>query len=488
MEEVRTRFAPSPTGYMHIGNLRTALYCYLFAKHNNGKFILRIEDTDQKRYVDGAIDVIYNTLKQTKLIHDEGPDVGGAYGPYVQTERIEIYHEYAKQLVDNGHAYYCFCDKTENNEETSQADYHSGCGGNCRELSKSQVEKLLQSGKSYVIRQKIPASGQTSFYDEMYGKITVDNNTLDDQILIKSDGLPTYNFANVIDDHLMNITHILRGKEYISSAPKYQLLYEALGWESPKMAHLSTIMGQNEDGTVSKLSKRHGAVSFDQLVKDGYLPEAIINYIALLGWNPKSQQEIFSLDELVENFSISGLIKTNAIFDYKKLAWVNGEYIKKMSPVDFEKYSANYISSLPDFIKEKWSYVATLLQSRINVFNEIPEKLKFLHNYYDFDLDLLVNKKNKTTHELSLKILTDALSYLNSINEWTAENINLAIANYVANNAMKIGTAMWPLRIAVTGEPITPGGCGEMMQILGKDETFNRLNATISRLQKLLSV
>lgn len=486
MDEIRTRFAPSPTGYMHIGNLRTALYCYLFAKHNNGKFILRIEDTDKKRYVDGAVDIIYDTLKQTKLKHDEGPDIGGEYGPYIQTERLNIYHEYAQKLIKSGHAYYCFCEKNENNNEISQEEYHSGCGENCKNLSQSEIENFLKNGKPYVIRQKIPQTGQTSFYDELYGEITVNNDTLDEQILIKSDGLPTYNFANVIDDHLMNITHILRGKEYISSSPKYQLLYEALGWKSPKMAHLSTIMGQNEDGTVSKLSKRHGAVSFNQLVEEGYLPEAIINYIALLGWNPKTQQEIFSLSELVENFSLNGLIKTNAIFDYKKLAWVNGEYIKKMSKDEFEKYSIKYISSLPDFIKNKWSYISTLLQSRINVFSEIPEKLKFLYNYSDFDLNLLINKKNKTTLESSLSILTDSMAFLSDIDDWTAENINNSIQNYSSQKEIKIGFAMWPLRIAVTGEPVTPGGCGEMMFILGKDETLKRIQCTIDRLNKIL--
>lgn len=483
--EVRTRFAPSPTGYMHIGNLRTALYCYLFAKHNDGKFILRIEDTDKKRYVDGAVDVIYDTLKQTKLTHDEGPDVGGEYGPYIQTERIELYQQYAHQLIESGHAYYCFCKKSEDLEEENQESYHTGyC--KCRNLSPLEVKKLLESKVPYVIRQKIPSEGQTSFYDELYGEITVDNSTLDDQILIKSDGLPTYNFANVIDDHLMNITHILRGKEYISSSPKYQLLYDALGWTSPKMAHLSTIMGMNEDGTVSKLSKRHGAVSFSQLVQEGYLPEAIINYIALLGWSPKSEQEIFSMSELIDNFNLSGLIKTNAIFDYKKLAWINGEYIKRMSHDEFEKYSESYISSLPDFIKEKWGFVSTLLQSRINVFNEIPEKLKFLNDFTDFDLNLLINKKNHTTLENSKTIMQDSLSFLNDLNSWTADEINQKISQYTADNSIKIGTAMWPLRIAVTGEVVTPGGCGEMMQILGKKECFNRINRTINRILALL--
>lgn len=485
MKEVRTRFAPSPTGYMHIGNLRTALYCYLYAKHNNGKFILRIEDTDQKRYVEGATDVIYQTLSQTGLKHDEGPDIGGDYGPYVQTERKDIYKKYALELVEKGHAYYCFCQKHEETHGEEEEPSYNGYNRHCRNLSKEEIEANLKAGKPYVIRQKVPLEGTTVFHDELYGDITVENSTLDDQILLKSDGLPTYNFANVIDDHLMNITHILRGKEYISSTPKYQLLYDALGWESPKTAHLSTIMGQNPDGSVSKLSKRHGAVSFAQLVEDGYLVEAIVNYIALLGWSPRQEREIFSLDELVEIFDLEGLVKTNAIFDYKKLAWMNGEYIKKLSPAEFEQYSFKYAKNLPDFIKDKWSYVASLLHERINVFNEIEEKLSFLYNYTDFDLEILINKKNKTTFESSKHAIEDAIDYLGKINNWTAENINEAIKNYSEEKQVKIGFVMWPLRIAVTGQVVTPGGCGEMMYILGKDETITRLQTTLKRLEAI---
>lgn len=485
MKEVRTRFAPSPTGYMHIGNLRTALYCYLYAKHNNGKFILRIEDTDQKRYVEGATDVIYQTLSQTGLKHDEGPDIGGEYGPYVQTERKDIYKKYALELVEKGHAYYCFCEKHEETHGEEEEPSYNGYNRHCRNLSKEEVEANLKAGKPYVIRQKVPLEGTTVFHDELYGDITVENSTLDDQILLKSDGLPTYNFANVIDDHLMNITHILRGKEYISSTPKYQLLYDALGWESPKTAHLSTIMGQNPDGSVSKLSKRHGAVSFAQLVEDGYLVEAIVNYIALLGWSPRQEREIFSLDELVEIFDLEGLVKTNAIFDYKKLAWMNGEYIKKLSPEEFEQYSFKYAKNLPDFIKDKWSYVASLLHERINVFSEIEEKLSFLYNYTDFDLELLINKKNKTTFESSKQAIEDAIDYLGKINDWTAENINEDIKNYSEEKQVKIGFVMWPLRIAVTGQVVTPGGCGEMMYILGKDETIVRLQTTLKRLKTI---
>ncbi|MBR2052932.1 MAG: glutamate--tRNA ligase [Clostridia bacterium] len=478
MNMVRTRFAPSPTGYMHIGNLRTALYCFLFARHHGGKFVLRIEDTDQNRFVEGATEVIYETLKTARLVHDEGPDIGGNFGPYVQSQRKEIYMQYAQKLIESGHAYYCFCQKGEN-----EGDEFGGYNRHCRNLSKEEVQANLAAGKPYVIRQKMPLDGTTTFVDELYGAITVENSSLDDQILIKSDGLPTYNFANVVDDHLMEITHILRGKEYISSTPKYQLLYEAFGWTAPKTAHLSTIMGQNEDGTISKLSKRHGAVSFAQLVEDGYLPEAIINYVALLGWSPKQEREIFSLEELAQLFDIEGLNKTNAIFDYKKLAWMNGEYIKALSPEDFAEKSFKYAQNMPQFIKEKWAYVATLLQSRVNVLSEVEDKLKFLWNYGDFDLNLLINKKNKTTLESGAECITAALEYLEKIQDWSVENINAAISAYAAEKEVKIGFVMWPLRIGVTGEVVTPGGCGEMMYILGKTETLARLQKTLARLQ-----
>lgn len=477
---IRTRFAPSPTGYMHIGNLRTALYCYLFAKHYNGQFVLRIEDTDQKRLVEGAIDVIYSTLKKSKLFYDEGPDIGGNYGPYVQTERMEIYKKYALELVDKGFAYYCFCDKSNHDEKEGESSI--GYDRHCRNLTAEEIENNLKSNKPFVIRQKVPLEGTTSFYDEVYGEITVKNSTLDDQVLLKSDGLPTYNFANVIDDHLMNITHVLRGKEYISSTPKYQLLYNAFGWTPPKTAHLSTIMGKNSDGTISKLSKRHGAVSFEQLLKEGYLVEAIINYIALLGWSPKQEKEIFSLEELIEIFDLDGLVKTNAIFDYEKLAWMNGEYIKKLDPSEFEKISYNFTNNLPSFITEKWSYVAKLLQNRINVLTDVEEKLKFLYNYKDFNLELLINKKNKTSIESSIQVIEDAIAYLNSIEDWTDANINEAITLYSNRLNLKLGYVMWPLRIAVTGEIVTPGGCGEMMYILGKDMTLNRLTKTLNRI------
>lgn len=484
--ETRTRFAPSPTGYMHIGNLRTALYGYLFARHEHGKFILRIEDTDQKRFVEGATEVIYSTLKQTRLSHDEGPDVGGDYGPYVQSERREIYKKYAELLVEKGHAYYCFCGKEEEEErekESEEQGFSSGYNRHCRNLSKEEIEANLAAGKSYVIRQKIPLEGTTTFHDEVFGDITVENSTLDDQVLLKSDGLPTYNFANVVDDHLMNITHVMRGREYIASTPKYQLLYEAFGWTPPKTAHLSMIMGKNEDGSVSKLSKRHGSVSFAKLVEEGYLPEAITNYIALLGWSPKQEREFFTLDELCELFTLEGLVKTNAIFDYDKLSWMNSEYIKNLSHEKFIELSTPFICDLPDFIKEKWDYVSTLVQTRINKLSDIHSKLAFLGNFQDFDLSLLVNKKNKTTLEGSLATISDCIPLLENLSDWTVENINNLISQYAQEKEQKIGYVMWPLRIGVTGEVVTPGGTGEMMFVLGKPETLRRLKQTQHRLQ-----
>ena len=480
-QEVRTRFAPSPTGYMHIGNLRTALYAYLYAKHNNGTFVLRIEDTDQKRYVEGATDVIYATLKQTGLIHDEGPDIGGKYGPYVQSERKALYKEYAEKLVKSGHAYYCFC---------GQEDEHSGEDGeqtfgynrHCRNLSQEEIDRNLAEGKPYVIRQKIPLTGTTTFHDEVYGDITVENDSLDDQILLKSDGMPTYNFCNVIDDHLMNITHIMRGKEYISSTPKYQLLYEAYGWEPPKTVHLSTIMGQNPDGTVSKLSKRHGAVSFAQLVEDGYLVGAILNYIALLGWSPKQEREVYSLKELVELFDLNGIVKTNAIFDYKKLDWFNAIYISEMTHEEFVEYSKKYIKDMPQYLQDKWEFASTLAQSRISKFSDIPVLFAFLDNYNDFDLTLFENKKNKLDKLASLEILQDMQAILEQTKDWSVENLNTVIANYTTLKEYKIGKTMWPIRIAVTGQSVTPGGGAEMLYLLGKDESLKRINHCIERL------
>ena len=472
--EVRTRFAPSPTGYMHIGNLRTALFAFLFAKHHNGKFILRIEDTDQKRYVEGATEVIYNTLKIAHLNHDEGPDIGGNYGPYVQSERKEIYQKYAKMLVESGHAYYCFCDPDEKEEQGFGYNRH------CRNLSKEEIEKNLSEGKPYVIRQKVPLSGTTTFVDEVYGTITVENESLDDQVLLKRDGLPTYNFANVVDDHLMNITHVIRGKEYISSTPKYQLLYEAFGWEPPKTIHLSTIMGRNEDGSVSKLSKRHGSVSFNNLLEEGYLSDAIVNYISLLGWNPKSEQEIFSLDELIEHFDVDGIVKSDAIFDYKKLDWFNAQYIQKLDHETFKNASMPYIKDLPKPIFDKWDFASTLAQSRINKFSDIVPLFAFLSDF-KVDTSLFENKKNKLDKLQSRDILVKIFPLLAST-EFEVENLNTLLAKYAEHKEMKIGKLMWPVRIAVTAHTVTPGGAGEMLYLLGKEESLKRIQASIDAL------
>lgn len=461
-----------------------------FARHEHGKFILRIEDTDQNRFVEGATEVIYETLKQTHLSHDEGPDVGGNYGPYVQSERKDLYKKYAEMLVQNGHAYYCFCTKDEEEKErekeTEEQGFSTGYNRHCRNLSKEEIDANLKAGKPYVIRQKIPLDGTTTFHDEVFGDVTVENSTLDDQVLLKSDGMPTYNFANVVDDHLMNITHVMRGREYIASTPKYQLLYEAFGWEPPKTAHLSTIMGKNADGSISKLSKRHGSVSFAKLVEEGYLPEAVINYIALLGWSPKQEREFFSLAELCELFTLEGLVKTNAIFDYDKLAWMNSEYIKNLTHEKFVELSLPYISELPNFVQEKWDYVSTLIQTRINKLSDIFDKLSFLGDFKDFDLDLLVNKKNKTSLVGSLETISECLPKLEEIKDWTVENINNTISNYSTEKEQKIGYVMWPLRIGVTGEVVTPGGTGEMMFILGKEETLRRLKQTQERIKKAI--
>lgn len=487
-KQVRTRFAPSPTGYMHVGNLRTALFAYLFARHYNGKFIVRIEDTDQKRFVEGATDVIFETLKQTGLTYDEGPDIGGNYGPYKQSERKEIYQKYAQILLEKGVAYYCFCkkdsDDTSENDDEMPAEQTYGHHCDCCNLSKEEIAKKLKT-ESFVIRQKMPKDQIITFHDEVYGDISIDSNTLDDQVLIKSDGLPTYNFANVIDDHLMEITHIIRGKEYISSTPKYQLLYDAFGWESPKVMHVAVIMGQNPDGSVSKLSKRHGAVSFANLVEQGYLPQAIINYIVLLGWSPKQEQEIYSLQELISLFTADGILKTDSIFDYKKLAWMNSHYIKELSHEEFVNLSQKFIKLAPKCVQDKWEFASNLAQSRISTFAEIPELFAFLDNYYDFDLSLFENKKNKLTQEISLQVLQDLLPEFERVEDWQPEILNEIATNYATAHEMKLGAVMWAPRIAVSANVVTPGGMGEMMYLLGKETSIARINSAISRLKNM---
>ena len=473
---VRTRFAPSPTGFMHVGNLRTALYEYLVAKSQGGTFVLRIEDTDQERKVEGAVDIIYQTMKRAGLIHDEGPDIGGEYGPYVQSERKEMYLPYAKQLIDMGKAYYCFCSKERLDMLRENADEPgAGYDRHCRNLSKEEVEQKLSEGVPYVIRQKMPLEGVTTFEDAVYGSISVDNSELQDQILIKADGFPTYNFANVIDDHTMNITHVVRGSEYLSSTPKYNLLYEAFGWEIPTYIHLPLIMGKNDDGTTSKLSKRHGATSFEELVKKGYLPEAIINYIALLGWAPKDNREIFSLQELTENFSIDGISKSPAVFDYDKLEWFNGEYIKAMTTEQFaavcEPYFKQALGELPlDRIK-----LASILQQRTTRLTDIPEKIAFFAHQPDYDKELFVNKKSKTTLENSPSLLKAGIEALKGLTEWNHDSIHDCLMNLAVTLGVKNGTAMWPVRIAASGMAVTPGGAVEILDILGREESLKRL-------------
>lgn len=483
--KVRTRFAPSPTGYMHIGNLRTALYAYLLAKHEGGDFILRIEDTDQKRFVEGATEIIYASLDKAGLKVDESPKKPGKFGPYVQSERKEIYKKYAEQLVSSGDAYYCFCGKDEHNpsEEDENVPSFAGYDRKCRNLTKEEVQAKLNAGLPYVIRQKMPLDGTTKIHDEVYGDLEFENEVLEDQIILKSDGMPTYNFANVIDDHLMQISHVMRGKEYLSSTPKYELLYRALGWQSPKTVHLSVVRAQNADGTISKLSKRHGSVSFEDLVKEGYLPQALINYIALLGWSPKMEQEIFSLDELVKLFSIDGIVRADCIFDYKKLDWMNSVYLQKMELKDFIAYSKKAVDNLPSIIGDNWDFLAPFLQTRINKYTEIAEKVAFFYDYKaDFDVNLLTNKKNKIDLAGAKNVLELVLPKLENLQDWSCENLNSLFASLAEENGVKLGYIMWPARLAVSGEVVTPCGTGEIMFVLGKNETLNRINRTLARL------
>lgn len=482
MTEVRTRFAPSPTGYMHIGNLRTGLYAYLLAKKSGGKFILRIEDTDQERYVEGAVDVIYDTLKVTGLKHDEGPDVGGPYGPYVQSERKKIYGEYAKKLVDIGGAYYCFCSK----EEIAQArGSHSGEGSfkymdPCREMPRVESERRIANGEPYVVRQKVPVTGDTVFEDAVFGKIAVENCTLDDSVLLKSDGMPTYNFANVIDDHLMRITHVMRGVEYLPSTPKYNLLYNAFGWDIPVYIHLPHIIKQ--DG--KKLSKREGDASFEDFVNKGYLIDAIVNYIALLGWNPGTEQEIFTLGELERAFSIEGLSKSSAMFDIKKLNWMNGEYIRKMSLDDFHKAALPYYKQVFGDRPIDLYKISGLLHDRTEVFSEIPGNIDFLRELPDYDVNMYVHKKMKTNLENSLESLKDAYQSLNAVEDWTEDSIGSVLKELVSRKGVKNGQVLWPVRTALSGKQFTPGGAIEIAAVLGKDESLRRIGIGIEKLSK----
>ncbi|MBQ7134353.1 MAG: glutamate--tRNA ligase [Ruminococcus sp.] len=481
MSKVRTRFAPSPTGFMHVGNLRTALYEYLVAKSMDGTFVLRIEDTDRERYVDGAVDVIYNTMKTAGLIHDEGPDVGGEYGPYVQSERKDMYLPYAEQLIKEGKAYRCFCTK-ERLEEVQNSTVGGGYDRHCRDLDEAEIERLLKEGTPYVIRQKMPVAGETKFVDAVFGEITVDNSELQDQILIKADGYPTYNFANVIDDHTMGITHVVRGSEYLSSTPKYNLLYEAFGWEIPTYIHLPLINGKNDDGTVSKLSKRHGSTGFEDLIKEGYLPEAIINYIALLGWCPKDNQEIFTLDELCKVFDISGISKSPSVFDYDKLDWFNAEYIRKMSIEEFAKVADPYFTQALGDKELDRIKLASILQQRTVKLTDIPATIDFFSELPQYDKELFVNKKSKTNLENAPVMLKAVYDKISALKEYNHDTIHDALINLATELEVKNGTVMWPARIAVAGKQVTPGGAIEILEILGKEESLRRMEIGLTKL------
>ncbi|WP_444645290.1 glutamate--tRNA ligase [Caproiciproducens sp. R1] len=483
---VRTRFAPSPTGFMHVGNLRTALYEYLIAKSLGGTFVLRIEDTDQERLVEGAVDIIYNTLEKVGLKHDEGPDVGGEYGPYVQSERKDIYKPYAEQLIREGKAYYCFCTKERLDalhESKEDGTFSGGYDRHCRDLPKEEVDRLLREGKPYVIRQKMPIEGSTTFDDTVYGSITIENKELEDQILIKSDGYPTYNFANVIDDHLMQITHVVRGSEYLTSTPKYNLLYQAFGWDVPTYVHLPLIMGKNEDGSVSKLSKRHGSTGFADLIREGYLPQTIVNYIALLGWCPKENRELFTLPELVENFSIGGISKSPAVFDYDKLNWFNGEYIRAMSEQEFIENAMPYFREVFPSAELNWQVLASILQPRVTQFTQIPEMIEFLKELPEYPVDFFVNKKSKTNLENSVQMLQESIAELEKTDDWSVEGLHDLLIALAQRLEVKNGTLLWPVRIAAAGMTVTPGGAMEILAILGKRESTRRLHIGLEKLQ-----
>lgn len=482
--KIRTRFAPSPTGYMHVGNLRTALYAYLIAKHEGGDFILRIEDTDQERLVDGAIDIIYNTLKLTGLKHDEGPDIGGPVGPYTQSERKPIYLQYAKQLVEKGEAYYCFCSKERLDILKTNSDalkrpfkYDKHCMG----LSKEEIEEKLSTETPYVIRQNNPTSGNTTFDDVIYGKIAVDNSELDDMILIKSDGYPTYNFANVVDDHLMGITHVVRGSEYLSSSPKYNRLYEAFGWDVPVYVHCPNIMKDAQH----KLSKRNGDASFEDLLAKGYLKDAIMNYITLLGWNPGTDQEIFSLQELIESFNYKNINKAPAIFDTVKLKWMNGEYIKKLSRAEFHALALPYYKQIIDKDYLDLDTISELLHTRVEVLSDIPEFIGFLNELPDYSIEMYLHKKMKTTYENSLSSLQKALPKLQALSPWTLEGVQNSMNDLVKDLEVKNGIVLWPLRTALSGKQFTPGGAFEICEILGKEESLRRIEVGIEKLSNL---
>lgn len=482
--KIRTRYAPSPTGRMHVGNLRSALYEFLIAKHEGGSFMLRIEDTDQERYVEGATEIIYRTMEKAGLLHDEGPDKDGGYGPYVQSERMKtgIYMEYAKELVEKGEAYYCFCDKerleslkTEivEGKEIMMYDKH------CLSLSKGEVEANLAAGKAFVIRQNIPKEGTTTFHDELYGDITVENAELDDMVLIKSDGYPTYNFANVVDDHTMHITHVVRGNEYLSSAPKYQRLYDAFGWESPVYIHLPLITDESH----KKLSKRSGHASFEELLEQGFVAEAVVNFIALLGWSPEENREIFSLEELIREFDYRRISKSPAVFDMVKLRWMNGEYLKAM---DFDRFYGMAEPYLKECISKGYDLkkIAAMVKTRIEVLPDIAEHVDFFEEVPEYDVGMYAHKKMKSTVESSLEVLKELLPRLEAQEDYSNDALYEMLCGYVEEKGCKNGHVMWPIRTAVSGKQMTPGGATELMEVLGKEETLQRIRAAIAKLEE----
>ena len=481
-KKVRTRFAPSPTGRMHVGNLRTALYAYLIAKHEGGDFLLRIEDTDQERFVEGAVDIIYRTLEKTGLIHDEGPDKDGGVGPYVQSERQEagIYLAYAKELVEKGEAYYCFCDKERleslksevAGKEITTYDKH------CLNLSKEEVEEKLKQGIPYVIRQNNPTEGTTTFHDEIYGDITVDNSELDDMVLIKSDGYPTYNFANVVDDHLMGITHVVRGNEYLSSSPKYNRLYEAFGWEVPVYVHCPLITNEEH----KKLSKRSGHSSYEDLIEQGFLTEAVVNFVALLGWCPEDNTEVFSLEELVKAFDYKHMSKSPAVFDVVKLKWLNGEYMKAM---DFDKFYEMAFPYIKEVISKELDFkkIAAMVKTRIEVFPDIKEHIDFFEAVPEYEVSMYCHKKMKTNEETSLQVLKEILPVLEAQEDYSNDALYQMLVDFATEHEYKNGYVMWPVRTAVSGKQMTPGGATELMEILGKEESVARIQAAIAKLE-----
>ena len=478
MSKTRTRFAPSPTGYMHVGNLRTALYAYLITKKQGGDFILRIEDTDQERYVDGAVDIIYNTLRETGLLWDEGPDVGGDFGPYIQSERQGMYKAYAEELCEKGEAYYCFCTKERLEELHKEAGGIAKYDGHCRDIPLEEAKKRVAAGEEYVIRQKMPTEGETSFDDAVYGKITVDNCELEDQILLKSDGLPTYNFANVVDDHQMGITHVVRGSEYLSSTPKYNLLYQAFGWEPPVYIHCPPVMKDAQN----KLSKRNGDASYQDLVAKGYLKESVINYIALLGWSPGGEQEKFTLDELVQAFDISGISKSPAIFDSDKLRWLNAEYIRALDEEQFHELALPYIIEGAKGVETDTKLAAKCLHQRCEVLGEIPAQLEFIADAGDYSTDLFINKKSKSNLETSKQMRTESIAALESLDSWTQESIHDCLIGLAEKLEVKNGLLMWPVRIAASGRTVTPGGAVEVLGLVGRDESLKRLKVGLAKL------